>query len=486
MKRPAWWSREWWRRQIDPGYPRAPIETEHFPPGIPYIIGNEAAERFSFYGMRAILVTFMTTYLLDASLMHRQVMSPEEAKAVYHTFNAAVYFFPILGALLADIVLGKYWTIMLLSIVYVAGHTALAWNEARLGLFVGLTLIAIGSGGIKSCVSAHVGDQFCRKNQHWMSRIFGWFYMAINVGAAASSLATPWLLENVGPGLAFGIPGILMAIATLVFFMGRAKFAHIPPGGATFLREAFSREGIGALVRLTLIFVPVAMFWALFDQTGSSWVLQAEHMNRTLFHYTASDGTLAAFEIHPAQIQALNPILILILIPLFDWVVYPAVGRFVRVTPLRKISTGMYVAAGSFVVIAIAEHLIAANRTPSIAWQGAAYVVLTAAEVLVSVTCLEFAYTQAPRSMKSLVMGLYLLSVSLGNSFAAGVNYVIETVKAAGGHWLEGPTYWWFFVAAMTAVAAIFSAIAFRFPEKTYLQDDDTVDSEPTTAADSD
>ncbi|MCH2139848.1 MAG: MFS transporter, partial [Phycisphaerales bacterium] len=224
-------------------YRTAPLATPDLPPGIPYIIGNEAAERFSFYGMKGILVIFMTSYLylmpgspLDAK------MSDAEAVSWYHYFVSAVYFTPLLGAFIADAFLGKYLTIILLSIVYCLGHGALAlmgtdlpFMEGSLSpslfLVLGLILISLGAGGIKPCVSAHVGDQFGESNSHWLSRIYMVFYLSINLGAAISNLLTPWLLYWYGPHWAFGVPGVLMAIATLVFWMGRRKFIHVPPGG---------------------------------------------------------------------------------------------------------------------------------------------------------------------------------------------------------------------------------------------------------------
>ena len=149
-------------------YLKAPVLSEKMPRGIPYIIGNEAAERFSFYGMKGILVIFMTQYLFLLPGSGTEAMSRPAAMENYHLFTTAVYFFPIMGALLADIVLGKYLTIMLLSVVYCAGHGVLAmmgstaWLEMSPGivLAIGLVLISVGSGGIKPCVSAHVGDQF--------------------------------------------------------------------------------------------------------------------------------------------------------------------------------------------------------------------------------------------------------------------------------------------------------------------------------------
>ncbi|NMC22116.1 MAG: POT family MFS transporter [Thermogutta sp.] len=448
-------------RLTSPDYPTAPIPTKGLPPGIPYIVGNEAAERFSFYGMRAILVVFMTQYLLSAG-GHAQPMPESEAKFYYHLFNAGVYFFPILGALLADILWGKYNTIIGLSLVYCLGHAALAWDETRLGLFLGLGLISIGSGGIKSCVSAHVGDQFGRHNQHRLSEVFSWFYLAINLGAAGSTLVTPTLLRLYGPGLAFAVPGLLMALATLFFFLGRTKFAHIPPGGRNFLKELVRGDGLTAVARLIPLYLFVAMFWALFDQSGSAWVLQAERMDR---HWLG-------WEWDAAQFQAINPLLILVLVPTFTYGIYPLCQKYFDFTPLRRIGTGLFLAALSFSLPAVAEQIIQGGGRPGIEWQLIAYVLLTSAEVLVSITCLEFSYTQAPPTMKSLVMGLYLLSVSLGNVFTAGVNQALRLTGAdQPGGLLAGAGYYWFFVICMLVMAALFVPTAYFYRGRTYLQD---------------
>src|SRR4029077_16932412 len=110
-----------------------------------------------------------------------------------------------------------------------------------------LGLIAIGAGGIKPCGSAHVGDQFGARNERLLERVFGWFYFSINFGAFTSMVLGPLLLHHLGPSVAFAVPGVLMVVATVVFFMGRAKFAHIPPGGRDFLRAALSQEGLRLL-----------------------------------------------------------------------------------------------------------------------------------------------------------------------------------------------------------------------------------------------
>ena len=397
----------------EPKYLTAPVKSTGMPKGIPYIIGNEAAERYSFYGMKAILVVFMTKYLMGQE--GREPMGDEEAKTWFHLFNSAVYFTPLLGAIVADVFLGKYKTIISLSIVYCLGHLALALDETRLGLSVGLTLIAIGAGGIKPCVSAHVGDQFGTTNGNLLTKIYAWFYFSINLGAFASQIMTPVLLDNYGPHVAFGVPGGLMLLATIVFWMGRNKFVHIPAGGSGFLKETFSREGLSIIGRLCVVYLFVAMFWALFDQTGSAWVLQANRMDRNWL----------GIEWLPSQIGAINPIMIMVFIPIFTALIYPTINRFFPLTPLRKIGIGFFVAVPSFLIPAWIELQISAGELPNIIWQILAYVFLTAAEVFISITCLEFSYTQAPKKMKSLILGFFLMSVSLGNLFTAGVNHFI-------------------------------------------------------------
>ncbi len=405
-------------------YRTAPESITTAPKGIPYIVTNEAAERFSFYGMKGILVVFMTQYLMTSDGSSAN-MDKESAMIWYHNFTSAVYFFPLIGALIADWFLGKYRTILWLSIVYCLGHLSLAFMdlhmpflEPKTYLMIGLMLIAIGSGGIKPCVSAHVGDQFGKSNANLMEKIFGWFYLSINLGAFASTLLTPWLLSHpdYGPAWAFGIPGVLMALATVFFWMGRNQFIHIPAGGSEFIKEAFSAKGLGSLGKLFGIYLFVAMFWALFDQTGSAWVLQAEKMNRSFL----------GFEWLSSQIQAINPIMIICLVPIFNSFVYPAINKVFPLTPLRKISIGFFVTVPAFVLPAWIEMQMAAGEAVNIGWQLFAYALITAAEVFVSITCLEFSYTQSPKKMKSFIMAIYLFSVSLGNQFVSVFNQFIQ------------------------------------------------------------
>lgn len=413
----------------------------------------------------------MTKYLMDGD-GNPDYMSDEQAKVWYHNFVSAAYFFPIIGALISDIFWGKYKTIITLSVVYCAGHLALFLMdvpgineilEPKVWLGLGLGLIAVGTGGIKPCVSAHVGDQFGETNKTLIERVFGWFYFSINFGAALSMALTPWLLEHVGPAVAFGIPGALMFVATWVFWLGRTKFTAVPASGwETYKSELFSKKGLKAMGGLGIIYCFIAMFWALFDQTGSSWILQADNMDRMV------NLGFWSGELLPSQIQALNPVLIMLFIPLFSYVIYPFANKYFKVTPLRKIGAGLFISGISFAICAVAEQWIQDGKSVSILWQGLAYVIITGAEVLVSITALEFSYTQAPNSMKSFIMGLFLLSVSLGNVFVSLVNSFIQNDDGTVA--LAGASYFWFFVAVVLVTGVLFIFAAKAYKEEMYLQ----------------
>jgi len=438
-------------------YRNAPLALKKMPDGIPYIIANEAAERFSFYGMRSILTIYMTTYLInpEGSL---DIMSENEAKTYFHLFVFAVYFFPIVGALIADRFWGKFKTIILLSVVYCIGHLALALDSTRIGLLIGLALIAIGSGGIKPCVSANVGDQFGKTNSHLINKAFGWFYFAINLGAFSSTLLIPVLLEKYGAHISFGVPGLFMFFATLIFWYGRFKFIHIPPKKIDLKKEILKKENHNNLISILIIFLFVSIFWSLFDQTGSSWVLQAEKMDRNFL------GT----EWKSAQIQAMNPILILILTPLFHYFLYPKINSFIAFTQVRKILVGFFIAALAFFQISLIENWIESGLVINISWQLLAYITITISEILVSITCLEFFYTQAPIKMKSLIMSIFLLSIALGNAITSFINFLIQ--KEYGLIHLDGTEYFQFFAYLMLTAAILFIPVANKIKTKIHIQ----------------
>jgi proton-dependent oligopeptide transporter, POT family len=440
-----------------------------FPAQSKYIIGNEAAERFSFYGMRNILTVFLVDYLLQN---HPAASRGDDAKAIFHLFVMGVYLFPLIGGPLADWVLGRYHTILWLSGVYVAGHACLAFLEgSTTGFYTGLVLIALGSGGIKPCVSAFVGDQFTEATRSLIPKMYGWFYWSINLGSFFASLSIPKLLRYYGPQVAFGVPGVLMALATLVFWLGRRYYVRVPPTGRDphgFLGVMAS--GIGrrdvpggfwaraaadhppeaveasrAALRVLGIFSMIPLFWACFDQKASLWVLQARSL----------DLQVGGFTLEPSQLQAANPFLILLLVPITTYGLYPWLERRgIRFTPLRRIGTGLVLTATSFVLIALVQRALEGGAKPSVLWQVGPYLVLTLSEILVSITGLEFAYTQAPLSMKSTIMAFWFLANAAGNLVVFAVN------KLGLVHGTGEFLFW----AGLTYLAAIgFALIARRY-----------------------
>ena len=625
-------------------------KSDKFPAGIPFIVGNEGAERFSYYGMRAILYVYLAT--LYVHFVPEAQLAPEvaagakaQATAVVHLFMAGVYAFPMIGAIMADRMLGKYPVILWVSLIYVAGHAVLAvagrfaeWQNypaAEFGMYAGLALIAVGSGGIKPCVSANVGDQFTGKNSHLVTKVFQIFYFIINFGSFFSTLLTPLLYAWFGAEVAFGVPGLFMALATIVFWMGRSKFVKVPPkpGGKlgfldfsasvllfspvvaiivavfiqgehfkatekgsmsgtefylTYLKDYTAhlavtswhyfviaaglvalglylfqlrqkqeedvgflavllyavkqrgqrKEGEGffeparkkygdeaadgppAVLRIVLVFSMVSVFWALFDQHASTWIEQAKQMDRTitvpywtgryvvgaaialaLFGGTylmlwvsnvnmpkrlarsvvglvVAGGIAAALgdvlgkqsttmELKAAQIAALNPLMVMMIIPGLNYFVYrPLESKGITIRPLQKMTVGMFMSAVAFAAAAIlqarVEALTGGGAQIHVLWQVLQYLLMTTAEVLVSVTGLEFAYTQAPRRMKSTIMGFWLLGVTFGNVLVAFMA-PMQTI-------LSLSQFFWVFTGLMAAAAVIFAIMAYFYKGKTYLQ----------------
>ncbi len=399
------------------------------PPGIWYIVSNEFAERFCFYGITAILTTYFAQYLHFT-----------EAKAAswQSLFKSAAYFSPVIGAIVADVFWGKFKTIMTFSLLYAGGCVALALLGHTAAAVAGsLFFVALGTGGIKPCVSTNVGDQFTSKNQHLIERAFSWFYMAINFGSSISIYYCPVLLADpaYGPAWAFGLPAGMMMTATIVFGLGRRKFAVVPPAGKAWLRDVVSKDGIKLITNLLIIYAFVAFFWMLWDQSnGNTWTLQARS--------SLMDKELAfGFKVLPAQLQVVNGLFILALAPFFSYVVFPFWGRFFVVTPLKKIGIGLFTVGASFIIVGRIEQRIQDGHSVSAWWQIFAYAILTCSEILVSITALEFSYKQAPLRMKSFIMALFFLSTSLGNGMIAIVNNAM--VKPLHATAIEvGPETW--------------------------------------------
>ncbi|RZF47986.1 hypothetical protein LSTR_LSTR002052 [Laodelphax striatellus] len=355
-----------------------------YPKSVAFIVGNEFCERFTFYGMKAIL-----------SLYLHQILNYDRntSTIIYHIFIMVSYFFPLFGAILADSFIGKFKTIFYLSIIYALGNALLAFaSTPYFGLpmrsfsLLGLLLIAIGAGGIKPCVSAFGGDQFkLPAQEQQLQQFFSLFYFSINAGSLIATYLTPTLRYDVHCfhtdscyPLAFGVPAIIMLIATAVFVFGKRFYVIKKPEGnivvdvmkciyralvnkasgkcdrrahwLDYADDKFDRaliEDIKSVLRVLLLFIPLPFFWALFDQQGSRWTFQATQMNGSL-------GWLGT--IKPEQMQIVNPFLVLSMIPLFEGIIYPIFNKMNALNkPLQKMVVGGMLISVSFVISGVIE-----------------------------------------------------------------------------------------------------------------------------------
>lgn len=423
----------------------SPSSGGRFPPQIKYIVGNEACERFSYYGMLSILTLYLKNVMQ---------MGESGAKEVAHLFMTAVYFLPLFGGWLADRWLGRYHTILIISLFYCLGHGALALFEGnRAGLFVGLALIAIGAGGIKPCVSAFVGDQFGTNQSEGLTKAYGLFYWSINIGAALGFALIPLIRDKAGYSWAFGVPGIFMGLATLLFWLGRKRYIRPPPQSSPD-SGIFKPENRRAVLNILIVFAAVPMFWALFNQVFTTWVLQGEKM---------TPFTLLGYKVDAERMQSAGAILVLIWVPILTLGVYPLAEKLgLRPTPLRRMSVGMLLGAASFVISGLIQASIDRGQSLSVAWQIAPYIVLEAGEVMVSATALEFAFSQAPASMKSIIMSFWLMTMAAGNFLVAVLtNLNRNFVKA------HGAAEFYFYALLMFVVSGIFIWCAARYQYRT-------------------
>jgi POT family proton-dependent oligopeptide transporter len=435
-----------------------------------------------------------------------------------------VYFFPLLGGWLSDRFFGKFNTIFWFSLVYCAGQACLAlFVDDLTGFSVGLGLIALGSGGIKPLVASFVGDQFDARSKPLAKVVFDAFYWIINFGSFFATLFASLTLHRYGARVAFGIPGVLMLLATIVFVAGRPRYVMIPPSkpdahsfvrvartaitasassvlvailgaalaGCSFLlighadlvaviclalvillaaggiaaslgleraravHPDVAIDGVRAVLRILIGFALVTPFFSLFDQKATTWVIQGGLLTKPSW-----------FE--PEMMQALNPALVMLLIPLNNLLLFPWLrARGWEPTPLRRMTTGIACAGVAWIIVGAMQLALDGGTSLSITWQIIPYVFLTMGEVLVSATGLEFAYSQAPPSMKGVIMSFWNLVVTIGSlwvllSDASVKGDTVSHAVASTGLSVTAFQMFFFAIFALVAAAA-FGAYARRY-----------------------
>jgi dipeptide/tripeptide permease len=464
-----------------------------FTPVVCCILITETAERFSYFGFRAILVLYFTR-----ALEYQETT----AIALFAYMTCLAYLSPILGALLADAYWGRYTTILVFGCIYAIGLVILTGgaftnssnlDTKRILTFLGLFLVCLGTGGIKPCVSAFGADQVANQGQEEGSRsvtedsngleplsqqgdtpvsdsesrvraFFASFYFCINLGAVTSIFMIPILRANFGFGAAFLTPTIFIVLAMLAFVSKSKEYVHHDLGetslATTFFLCGWLLRKRLSNVRLIHTYFPcirpsqyplssganeslanneecndndadtarnqqlsdaaqalhvmpimgmLPIFWMLYDQQGSVWTLQATRM--------------ALHGLQPEQLNVVNPVEIMIFIPLFDRCIYPAMERRGwNISHLRRMGWGMLLASMSFFISGVLESVIQSREAEGgaqvhVFWQLPQITTLAVAEIFLSVTGLEFAYATSPDRLKAFLMAIYLLTTSVGDFF---------------------------------------------------------------------
>ncbi|CAH1102182.1 unnamed protein product [Psylliodes chrysocephalus] len=356
-----------------------------YPTAVFCIIATEFCERFSFCGLRTILSLYLRNILL---------FSENAATVIYHIFIMVCYIIPMVGAFCADIYFGRYRTIRNFAIIYLIGNilmcvAAVPTIGVSPTLFsaIGLSLIAIGTGGIKPCVAAFGAEQFTLPAQKDMlMHFFSIFYFTINLGGFVGMTLTPIMKkavtcfgEDTCYALGFGFPAALMLMAILLFVMGKSFYKLKSPKRnvlieffkcgwyalATKFKERTRSdhwldkakgkfntkliEDMKVVCAILLLYTPLPIFWSLFDQQGSRWTFQASHMN----------GNIMGAQITPDQMQVVNPVMVLIIIPIFDRIFYPCFSKYnILENSLHRMALGGIIAGMAFLSAGLLELVL--------------------------------------------------------------------------------------------------------------------------------
>ena len=393
--------------------------------------------------MRALLAL----YLIDTFGYSRG-----SAGSVVHAFIAACYLLSIPGGFIADRLLGRYRTIVYFAGPYIAGPLILGGIQSRPALFVALALLALGSGTIKPSTSPLMASIYEKAGKaHLLPEAFSYFYAAINLGSALTTFTLPALRNLFGYRVALAVPAAAMALALAVFVAGRRYYPLERVGRPAPKSPEQRRVEWETLSRLSGIFLLIACWWFVYDESASSWVFLArDHLSLRLWPFS--------FRVPPDQIQGFKPVLIVLLSPVLNWFWDRWKRRSGKAVPAtRKMLLGFGL---TWVCMALMSGLGSGALGPqaSVWWEILAHLLLTLAELCISVVGLEMAYTMAPASAKATLTAAFLLTVFLGNLVGSFFDRLYDAVPPGFYFGLQ--------TLLMTAVAIAFYFTARRFERR--------------------
>jgi proton-dependent oligopeptide transporter, POT family len=440
------------------------------PRGLSFLFATEMWERFSYYGMRALLVLYMVKYLFQpnhmetvfglAALRHglEAVSGPLDAQPlasqIYGLYTGLVYLTPLFGGMLADRVLGQRRTVIIGAVLMAIGHFMMAFEQ--LLLFALLALI-LGSGAFKPNISTQVGGLY-QSGDHRRDRAYSIFYVGINVGAFLAPLICGSLGEEVGWHYGFGAAGVGMLIGLAIYLYAwpllpqdeLSKRVNASP-------PALSPSAKRRIVALLILFLPATLFWATYEQQGNTVALWADaYTDRTI------DLVFWATEIPTTWFQSLNPIMIVAFTPLVValWSHQAKTGS--EPSTVNKMALGCLGVALANLIMMIAALGARPTNSVSLAWLLAYFIVMTIGELYLSPTSLSLVSKVAPAPFLSMLMGLWLATSFVGNLLSGWL----------GSFWSSMDKAHFFLMIAAIAVTASAAIFAVNRPLSAALNDD--------------
>ncbi|MBX9711042.1 MAG: peptide MFS transporter [Xanthobacteraceae bacterium] len=425
------------------------------PQGLTFLFGTEMWERFSYYGMRSLLVLYMIDYLLKPEKaagvigldglrralesIFGQLTDQSFASQIYGFYTGFAYLTPILGGILADRVIGRTATVLLGASLMVLGHFLMAFDHLFL---VALFLLVIGVGTFKPNVTTQVGELY-KPGDRRIDRAYSIFYVGINIGAFFSPLICGYLGERIAWQYGFISAGLGMALGMATYLIG---LPHLPKTDARLSRtepdEATRSQTRASFASLLLLFIPSALFWAAYEQQGNTiaiWIHQSVNREADLGFWKG--------EIPVSWFQSINPILIFILTPMLIacWTYFGRRGR--EPTTIGKLVAGLVLLSLSFVSAAAIAWLSGSGQ-PSWLWLLIYFVLLTLAELHFSPIGLSLMSSIAPGNSRSSLIAVWFTSNFFGNIIAGSL----------GGLWpkFSNPVFF-LIIAALGAIAALFT-----------------------------
>ncbi|XP_061393632.1 peptide transporter family 1 [Musca vetustissima] len=481
-----------------------------YPIAIVFILMTKLFEAFAANGIRTILALYLRDDLY---------FSESLSTVLLHVFNFFGQFCPIFGAILADSYIGNIRTINGFYIIYAFGWILLVFTSlpyAGVSLIflvsVSLLLIAIGNGSTRACVTSLGAIQFQLPDQaKQLAEYFSLYYLIYYIGIFLSKIIPPMIRANTYcynknecyPAV-FGTLGSSFFMAWITFSLGRLYYKSEKLAEESILikfygcikhalRKRWNRKAddkkpsywlhyavgryeesfvsdVAKVLKLVKLFLPLPIYFALLAQQDSSWTFQASLMNTTIV-----DG----LTIQPDQAKAMGPIFLFILIPLWQYVVRPLLKFLFKyeLKPLHSVTVGGVFSALSFISAGILQRYIFSMpyKSVNVMWQVPQFICIMLGELLLSIPGLQFAFTQAPASMKSVVTAAWFLNNAFGNLIVVIITEL---------HMFRTQSDEFFFYAVMMVVSIVlYTYLAYDYELRQYEQSDYQVSMEVVVAA---